>query len=70
MYYTSGYVLALMIESCMKYQSSTAHPDPIHVSAHYLHSTSIGPFTVHVRKLKQGRGFSNVVADLIQNVSF
>jgi hypothetical protein len=65
----SGYVLALIVDACMHYQSSTAQPDPIHVTAHYLRTTSVSHFEVHIRTLKTGKGFSNIVADLIQKAS-
>ncbi|KAJ7160108.1 thioesterase-like superfamily-domain-containing protein [Mycena filopes] len=61
-----GYVLALVLEAGIHHQSSTAHRDPIHVTAHFLQSTSIAPFQVRVRTLKRGRGFTNVLADLVQ----
>ncbi|KAJ7149054.1 thioesterase-like superfamily-domain-containing protein [Mycena crocata] len=61
-----GYALALVIEACLQYQASTAHPDPVHVMGHFLQATSIAPFEVHVRTLKKGRGFINILADLVQ----
>ncbi|KAJ7643777.1 thioesterase-like superfamily-domain-containing protein [Roridomyces roridus] len=61
-----GYVLALALQACIQYQESTTHPDPIHVTGHYLQATSLGPFEVRVRTLKRGRGFTNVLADLVQ----
>ncbi|KAK7057206.1 thioesterase-like superfamily-domain-containing protein [Favolaschia claudopus] len=61
-----GYALALVVESCIRHQASTGHRDPIHVTAHFLQATSIAPFQVYVRTLKHGRGFTNVLADLIQ----
>ncbi|KAK7048694.1 thioesterase-like superfamily-domain-containing protein [Favolaschia claudopus] len=61
-----GYVLSLILESCIRYQVATSHRDLIHVSAHFLQATSIASFEVHVRTLKIGRGFTNVTADLIQ----
>ncbi|KAJ7796338.1 thioesterase-like superfamily-domain-containing protein [Mycena olivaceomarginata] len=61
-----GYVLALVLEACILHQASTPHRDPIHVSAHFLQATSIAPFEVRVRTLRRGRGFTNVLADLVQ----
>ncbi|KAJ6582788.1 thioesterase-like superfamily-domain-containing protein [Mycena sp. CBHHK59/15] len=62
-----GYVLALVVEACIHYQASTIHRDPIHVTAHFLQTTSITPFEVRIRTLKHGRGFTNVHADLVQS---
>ncbi|KAF7364838.1 hypothetical protein MVEN_00354100 [Mycena venus] len=61
-----GYVLALVLDACIRHQAPTPHRDPIHVSAHFLQATSIAPFEVHVRTLRKGRGFTNVLADLVQ----
>ncbi|KAJ7741337.1 thioesterase-like superfamily-domain-containing protein [Mycena metata] len=61
-----GYVLALVLEAGIQHQSSTTHRDPIHVTAHFLQATSIAPFQVRVRTLKRGRGFTNILADLVQ----
>ncbi|KAF9262892.1 hypothetical protein L218DRAFT_866279 [Marasmius fiardii PR-910] len=62
-----GYVLGLIVEACIQRQSGTRHRDPIHVTAHFLRATAIQPFTIHVRKLREGKGFTNLVAELIQN---
>jgi len=62
-----GYVLALVVEACLRYQSSTPHRDPVHISAHFLRATSVGPFEVHVHTIRAGRSFSNLQADLIQD---
>jgi len=61
-----GFSLGLLLEACIQYQSPSIHPDPINVSAHYLQTVQTAAFEVRVRKLKTGRGFSNVVADLVQ----
>jgi len=65
-----GYVLALLVEACIQYQSHlySGHRDLIHVTAHFLRTTAISPFEVQVRTLKAGRGFTNVVANLVQRV--
>lgn len=39
------------------------------VTAHFLQTTAIAPFEVHIRILKTGRGYSNLLADLVQDVS-
>lgn len=63
-----GYLLANIIDACMQFQTSAkSHPDPIHVTAHFLHSTAAAAFYVHVRFQKRGKGFTNLVAELIQN---
>ncbi|ESK95191.1 hypothetical protein Moror_1009 [Moniliophthora roreri MCA 2997] len=63
-----GYALGLIIEACMKRQAAVklSHPDPVHVTAHFLRTTAVSPFEVHIRQLKTGKGFTNLTADLIQ----
>ncbi|KAJ6585390.1 thioesterase-like superfamily-domain-containing protein [Mycena capillaripes] len=61
-----GYALALVVQACIQHQASTPHRDPVHVTAHFLQATSIAPFEVRVRILKRGRGFTNLLADLVQ----
>ncbi|KAJ7701436.1 thioesterase-like superfamily-domain-containing protein [Mycena rosella] len=61
-----GYVLALAIQAGVQHQASTLHRDPIHVTSHFLQAASIAPFQVHVRTLKRGRGFTNLLAELVQ----
>lgn len=53
----------------MRFQSVTTQKDPIHVTAHYLRPSTVGVFEVHVRMIKSGRRFTNLVADLFQKVS-
>ncbi|KDR82862.1 hypothetical protein GALMADRAFT_238476 [Galerina marginata CBS 339.88] len=62
-----GYILALIVEACIQFQSSTPHVDPLHVTAHYLRTTFVAPFTVCVRNIKTSSGFTNVTAELLQD---
>jgi Thioesterase-like superfamily len=66
----AGYVLALLVDACIQYQSqsNTGHRDPIHVTAHFLRTTAVSPFEIQIRMLKSGRGFTNIAADLVQRV--
>ncbi|KAJ3964736.1 thioesterase-like superfamily-domain-containing protein [Lentinula raphanica] len=64
-----GYALGQIVESCICKQRSSHHPDPIHVTAHFLSSPSASAFEVRVCLLKKGRSFTNLEADLIQNGS-
>lgn len=61
-----GYILALIVEAAMRFQSSTTQKDPIHVTAHYLRPSAAGPFEIHVCIIKSGKGFTNIAADLFQ----
>ncbi|KXN88086.1 hypothetical protein AN958_07545 [Leucoagaricus sp. SymC.cos] len=62
----SGYILGLLVEAAMQYQSTTTQKDPIHVTAHYLRPSTPGAFEIHVRVIKSGRDFTNLAADLFQ----
>ncbi|KAJ7491029.1 thioesterase-like superfamily-domain-containing protein [Mycena latifolia] len=61
-----GYILSLIIQSCIQHQGGSALPDPLHVSAHFLQATKPTNFEVQVRVLKRGRNFINILADLVQ----
>ncbi|KDQ25348.1 hypothetical protein PLEOSDRAFT_1077944 [Pleurotus ostreatus PC15] len=61
-----GYILALALQACIERQSTMSHRDPIHVTAHYLRTTAVAPFEVHIRILRSGKGFTNVLADFVQ----
>lgn len=57
-----------MLDAVIKHQSGTPHPDPIHLTAHFMKSASVGPFEVHIKTLKVGRGFKNMSVNFVQNV--
>ncbi|KAF7359103.1 hypothetical protein MSAN_01251500 [Mycena sanguinolenta] len=61
-----GYVLGLIVQACIEHQAGSEHPDPLHVSAHYLQATKTSALEVHIRVLKRGRSFINILADLVQ----
>lgn len=63
-----GYVFALILEACIKYQSTTRHVDPLHATAHFLRTTYTTAFNVSIQTVKIGAGFTNVTAELIQEV--
>ncbi|ESK95266.1 hypothetical protein Moror_4024 [Moniliophthora roreri MCA 2997] len=46
------------------YRAEVTHP--VHVSAHFLRATTVAPFQVHVRQLETEKGFTNLIAELIQ----
>ena len=62
----AGFVLGLAIDAAMKYQEGSSHPDPIHVTAHFMRSASVGPYEVHIRILKVGKGFKNLSVAFVQ----
>lgn len=61
-----GYALCLVLDACIQSQASTSQKDVAHCTVHYLRSALVQPFTVRIRRLKVGKGFSNIAADLIQ----
>ncbi|GJE87432.1 thioesterase family protein [Phanerochaete sordida] len=62
-----GYVLAQVIEAAVKHQASTQHPDPIHVTAHFMRASVVGPFEVYIRDVKTGRDLKHLSATIVQN---
>ncbi|KAF9533078.1 thioesterase-like superfamily-domain-containing protein [Crepidotus variabilis] len=62
-----GYLLALILEACIQFQSSTTHTDPIHLTAHFLRKTLAGPVTVRINRVKAGLALTNITAELLQN---
>ncbi|KIJ34872.1 hypothetical protein M422DRAFT_782747 [Sphaerobolus stellatus SS14] len=61
-----GYALGLLVEACQKAQADTPHPEIMHVTSHFLRTTAILPFEVHIRPLRIGKSFANIMADLMQ----
>ncbi|KAI0028269.1 thioesterase-like superfamily-domain-containing protein [Vararia minispora EC-137] len=61
-----GYVLALVLNALIAHQTGSTHPDPIHITAHFLRSTSPGPFSVRVKLYRVGRVTANLGAELWQ----
>jgi hypothetical protein len=63
-----GYILALIVDACIQHQDGSAHPDPLHATAHYLKASRAGAFEARVRRLRVGRGYANLLADFVQEV--
>lgn len=63
-----GCVLAQVLEALVAYQLRVhpEHPDPFHLSAHYLSRSQVGPCEIRVKGLKHGRTFTNLTAELTQ----
>ncbi|KAL4081213.1 thioesterase-like superfamily-domain-containing protein [Scleroderma citrinum] len=63
-----GYALGTVVEACIQHQASggSPHTDPIHVTAHFLRATNIGPGDVHIKLIKSGKMFTNLQAELVQ----
>ncbi|TFK52327.1 hypothetical protein OE88DRAFT_1734343 [Heliocybe sulcata] len=61
-----GYVLGLVVEACIRHQASEPLRDPIHVTAHFLRTTAVAEFEIHVRTLRAGKSFANLVAEFKQ----
>ena len=63
-----GYSLGVIVEACIQYQSGSSHTDPIYVSANYLRATNPAIGQVRVKLLKSGKTFTNILAELVQQV--
>ncbi|TDL22610.1 hypothetical protein BD410DRAFT_898187 [Rickenella mellea] len=62
-----GYVLGVIVSAALSSQAQTAHPDIIHVSAHFLRPSVLGNAEVVVRRVKVGKTLTNLDADLVQD---
>ena len=65
-----GYALGTLVEASILHQaaSEVSHTDPIHVTAHFLRATNAGTGEVQIKLVKTGRTFTNLHAQLVQNV--
>lgn len=57
-----------MLDAAIKHQAGTPHPDPIHLTAHFMKSATVGPFEVHIKTVKVGKGFKNLSVNFVQKV--
>ncbi|OBZ76023.1 hypothetical protein A0H81_03504 [Grifola frondosa] len=64
-----GYSVGIILEAAIQHQSGSKHSDPIHLTVHFLRIPRRATLHVHARVLKIGRDFTNLLADLVQNVS-
>jgi len=60
--------LGVIVQACIQHQSGSSHTDPIYVSAHFLRATNVGVGQVQVKRLKSGKTFTNIFAELVQQV--
>jgi len=42
----------------------------MHITAHYIRTTSTASFTVRVSNVRTGAGFTNITAELTQDVGY
>ena len=63
-----GYLLGIVIDAVSQFQSRSTHKDPLHVTAHFLRSVSVGVVEIHVRRLRTGQWLTNITAELVQGV--
>lgn len=65
----TGYLIGFIIDAVVRNQAESSHPDPIHISAHYLEPSSPGTVEIWIKEQRTGRRFWNLTADLYQEVS-
>lgn len=63
-----GYTLGLIIEAAISMQSLTKHKEIIHVTAHFLRSTTVAPYEIHIRHKRTGKQNTILAAEFIQKV--
>jgi hypothetical protein len=68
-----GYSLAVVNVCCQDFlanQLKSTHKDPFHIASTYLNATDAREkWTVEIEVTKRGKGFTNLNANLVQNVS-
>ncbi|EJD03390.1 uncharacterized protein FOMMEDRAFT_20492 [Fomitiporia mediterranea MF3/22] len=62
-----GYAVGLILSSACDLQSNTPHPDPVHLTAHFLQPVDIAEVGVRVNVTRRGKRFTNIDADLVQD---
>lgn len=61
-----GYLLGLLIQASTMFQEGSPLSEPLYLSAQFLGSTSVGPCTIVVNKIKSGKSYVNLTAKLVQ----
>ncbi|KAL5506957.1 hypothetical protein ACEPAH_6413 [Sanghuangporus vaninii] len=61
-----GYVIGIILTAAGDLQSSSRHPDPVHLTAHYLQSVDVSECGVRLKIIRRGKSFTNINADLIR----
>ncbi|KAL1729682.1 hypothetical protein EV714DRAFT_212436 [Schizophyllum commune] len=62
-----GFSLSLIVQAAILHQRKTAHSEVVHVSAHFLQAVTADVCEVQVRRLRVGKSYANVLAELLQN---
>ncbi|KAM0789381.1 hypothetical protein ACM66B_000210 [Microbotryomycetes sp. NB124-2] len=63
-----GYLLAIILDAVSRYQqhSKPFHPDPAHLVCHFLTGAVEGEATVHIKRVRTGKSWTNLYAELRQ----
>ncbi|KIM23766.1 hypothetical protein M408DRAFT_332141 [Serendipita vermifera MAFF 305830] len=61
-----GYLVALIIQACNLVQATTKQPEVLYLSTQFIGSSTPGPCTITIQRIKGGKNYSNLVAKLIQ----
>lgn len=64
-----GYLISLVIQACNLVQHGTNQPDPLHLSTQFIGSSTPGSCIIRIKRIKTGKNYSNLVAELSQGVS-
>ena len=63
-----GYLIGHILRAATQFQSTTSHTEPLYLASQFLGSSTVGPYTVHLKRIKSGHTMSNLLADFRQNV--
>jgi Thioesterase-like superfamily len=57
-----------VVQACNLIQGVTTQPDPLHVSTQFIAGSTPGPCIITIRRIKEGRNYCNLTAELSQAV--
>ena len=63
-----GYLLGHILRAATQFQSATSHKEPLYLASQFIGSSTIDPYTIHLKRIKSGHTMSNLLADFRQNV--
>ena len=63
-----GYLLGHILRAATQFQSATSHKEPLYLASQFLGSSTVDPYTIHMKRIKSGHTMANLLADFRQNV--
>ncbi|KIM23765.1 hypothetical protein M408DRAFT_11350 [Serendipita vermifera MAFF 305830] len=61
-----GYLIALIVQACNLVQATTKQAEVLYLSTQFIGPSTPGPCTITIQRIKSGKNYSNLVANLSQ----